>query len=541
MRRARRSSGRARPARSRRRSSGRELHRAPGGGEHRRLDVEVRRGPPRRGCAAPPRRSSRRGGRRSGRASASSSSAVRMPRATSSQRVIPPKMLKRIERTCGSRAITSSAATTPAAEPPPPRSQKFAGRPPATTTTSTVAIESPAPLPRIPTDAVELDVGHALLAREALERVGRRRRRASAASSGWRKSAESSIVTFASSARTSPSGRDDQRVDLAERRVGLDEAAVEARRRSPRSAARSAGSSSPREQLARVVGLEALERVDVDAGERLGAARRRPARSRPRPAVVNISSAWPRAAVEGDREVVLARDLGGRLDPEPLDPLAADRRARGSPPASLGRLVGSAGELAPRRPCRGRRVSTCALTTTGPPSSSAACRASSGVDGEPSRRDRNPVAAEQLLALVLVEVHARDCSRAPTARRRREAVFSAAMTFADQLTARPDRLRAARRACSSRVHFAGHDYWATAVFCVAMSTDWFDGRIARRSGQHARRSARCSTRSPTRCSCSATLVVLLDQRVFPAWMVAAIVARELLSAGCGWPRSSAAS
>ena len=79
-----------------------------------------------------------------------------MPRATSSQRVIPPKMLKRIERTCGSREITSSASTTPAAEPPPPRSQKFAGRPPATTTTSTVDIESPAPLPRIPTDPSSL-------------------------------------------------------------------------------------------------------------------------------------------------------------------------------------------------------------------------------------------------------------------------------------------------------------------------------------------------------------------------------------------------
>ena len=31
--------------------------------------------------------------------------------------------------------------------------------------------------------------------------------------------------------------------------------------------------------------------------------------------------------------------------------------------------------------------------------------------------------------------------------------------------------------------FHGHDYWATAVFAVAMSTDWFDGRIARRRGR----------------------------------------------------------
>ena len=129
-----------------------ELHGAAGCLEHRRLDARGPRGRPRPGCGGPPRRSCRRGGRRSGRSGRSRRGRSRMPRATSSQRVIPPKMLKRIERTCVSRAITSSAATTPAAEPPPPRSQKFAGRPPATTTTSTVDIESPAPFPRIPTE-----------------------------------------------------------------------------------------------------------------------------------------------------------------------------------------------------------------------------------------------------------------------------------------------------------------------------------------------------------------------------------------------------
>src|SRR4051794_7851293 len=79
------------------------------------------------------------------------SSASRIPRATSSQRVMPPKMLKKIDLTCGSRVITSSASTTPCALPPPPRSQKFAGRPPTCATTSTVDMESPAPLPQMPT------------------------------------------------------------------------------------------------------------------------------------------------------------------------------------------------------------------------------------------------------------------------------------------------------------------------------------------------------------------------------------------------------
>src|SRR6476661_7390193 len=80
------------------------------------------------------------------------------------------------------------------------------------------------------------------------------------------------------------------------------------------------------------------------------------------------------------------------------------------------------------------------------------------------------------------------------------------------------------------VHFHGHDYWATGLFCVAMTTDWFDGRIARRSG---RTSSFGSLLDPVadKVLVLATLIVLLDQGVFPAWMVAAIVGRELLVSG----------
>jgi CDP-diacylglycerol--glycerol-3-phosphate 3-phosphatidyltransferase len=103
------------------------------------------------------------------------------------------------------------------------------------------------------------------------------------------------------------------------------------------------------------------------------------------------------------------------------------------------------------------------------------------------------------------------------------------VSFADQLTV--------ARAASVPVvvllfaiSFAHHDYWATGVFCVAMATDWFDGRIARRSG---RTSSFGSLLDPVadKILVLATLVVLLDQHVFPAWMVAAIVARELLISG----------
>jgi hypothetical protein len=78
------------------------------------------------------------------------SSASRIPRATSSPRVIPPKMLNRIASTCESAVMTSSASTTPSASPPPPRSQKFAGRPPTWSITSSVDMTRPAPFPRIP-------------------------------------------------------------------------------------------------------------------------------------------------------------------------------------------------------------------------------------------------------------------------------------------------------------------------------------------------------------------------------------------------------
>jgi CDP-diacylglycerol--glycerol-3-phosphate 3-phosphatidyltransferase len=108
-------------------------------------------------------------------------------------------------------------------------------------------------------------------------------------------------------------------------------------------------------------------------------------------------------------------------------------------------------------------------------------------------------------------------------------IFSLAMTFADQLTV--------ARALSVPLvvllfvlDFDGHDYWATAVFIAAMSTDWFDGRVARRSG---RTSPLGSLLDPVadKVLVVATLVVLLDQGVFPAWMVAAIVVRELLISG----------
>jgi CDP-diacylglycerol---glycerol-3-phosphate 3-phosphatidyltransferase len=79
-------------------------------------------------------------------------------------------------------------------------------------------------------------------------------------------------------------------------------------------------------------------------------------------------------------------------------------------------------------------------------------------------------------------------------------------------------------------NFPGHDYWATAVFVVAMSTDWLDGRIARSSG---RTSPLGSLLDPVadKVLVIAVLIVLLGEHVFSAWMVALIVVREFLVSG----------
>ena len=80
------------------------------------------------------------------------------------------------------------------------------------------------------------------------------------------------------------------------------------------------------------------------------------------------------------------------------------------------------------------------------------------------------------------------------------------------------------------VNFHGHNYWATALFVVAMTTDWFDGRVARKRG---RTSQFGSLLDPVadKILVISVLVVLIQQGVWPGWMVALIVAREFLVSG----------
>jgi CDP-diacylglycerol--glycerol-3-phosphate 3-phosphatidyltransferase len=100
----------------------------------------------------------------------------------------------------------------------------------------------------------------------------------------------------------------------------------------------------------------------------------------------------------------------------------------------------------------------------------------------------------------------------------------------------PDQLTVARAAAVPVVvllyawPFDGHAYWATTVFVVAMATDWFDGRIARSRG-HTSSLGSLLDPMADKVLVLAALVMLVDARVVPGWMVAAIVARELLVSG----------
>jgi CDP-diacylglycerol--glycerol-3-phosphate 3-phosphatidyltransferase len=79
-------------------------------------------------------------------------------------------------------------------------------------------------------------------------------------------------------------------------------------------------------------------------------------------------------------------------------------------------------------------------------------------------------------------------------------------------------------------NFHGHAYWATALFCVAMATDFFDGKLARR---HGRSSPLGSLLDPIadKVLVLGALVMLVGLGVAPGWMVAAIVVREVLITG----------
>jgi CDP-diacylglycerol--glycerol-3-phosphate 3-phosphatidyltransferase len=78
--------------------------------------------------------------------------------------------------------------------------------------------------------------------------------------------------------------------------------------------------------------------------------------------------------------------------------------------------------------------------------------------------------------------------------------------------------------------FPDNELWATVAFAVAMATDQLDGWLARRWNQT---SPLGSLLDPIadKVLVLAVLVVLIEHGVWPGWMVAAIVAREIAVSG----------
>ena len=99
-----------------------------------------------------------------------------------------------------------------------------------------------------------------------------------------------------------------------------------------------------------------------------------------------------------------------------------------------------------------------------------------------------------------------------------------------------DQLTVARALCVPVVvvlyawDFTGHAYWGTAVFCVGMTTDFFDGRLARRYG-HSSPLGSLLDPIADKVLVLAALVMLVGLGTAPGWMVAIIVVREVLVTG----------
>src|SRR5437762_2129390 len=127
-----------------------------------------------------------------------------MPRATSSPRVMPPKMLMRMALTLGSLRMIRNAAATLSALAPPPMSRKLAGSPPASLTRSMVVMASPAPLtmqPMLPSSLMKLMPASRAAVSDGSSSLRSRMRSMSAC----RASPESSSTILASSAVSRPS------------------------------------------------------------------------------------------------------------------------------------------------------------------------------------------------------------------------------------------------------------------------------------------------------------------------------------------------
>jgi CDP-diacylglycerol--glycerol-3-phosphate 3-phosphatidyltransferase len=88
--------------------------------------------------------------------------------------------------------------------------------------------------------------------------------------------------------------------------------------------------------------------------------------------------------------------------------------------------------------------------------------------------------------------------------------------------------------------FPGHDWGATAVFIAAMTTDWFDERVARWRG-HTSPLGSLLDPVADKVLVLTTLIMLVDAGVVPAGLSRRSSPVSSSSPGYGWRRSSAGS
>ena len=198
-------------------------------------------------------------------------------------------------------------------------------------------------------------------------------------------------------------GGNDQGIDLGQHRVALDKAAIEL----PDDVREllllvRILDTCPVHQPARDPGLIALERVDVETHERVGVVRGD---------VLDLDTALGgeheerllRAPVERDRKVVLLRDVGGLLDPELLDDMAADVETDDLHRLLLG-VGGILRELDPARLPPAARQHLGLDDDLRPELLGRHARLG-GRQHKPSFGNRNAEPLEELLALILEKVH----------------------------------------------------------------------------------------------------------------------------------------
>ncbi len=197
-------------------------------------------------------------------------------------------------------------------------------------------------------------------------------------------------------------GGQDQRVDLHQLCIALDEAAVELHQQLDGALARLPVQPRPAHQAGRGLGREPLDGIDVLPGDRLRLLGRHLLDVDPTPAR-HHAQVQLRRTVEREAGVVLPGDVRRVLDPQPAHDVALDVHPEDGPGVAPD-LGGVARQLDAAGLASTAHLDLC-LHHDGVSGPVGLGDGLVGRVGHATRRHRDPVAGEVLLALVLEQVH----------------------------------------------------------------------------------------------------------------------------------------